>query len=118
HDALFLEALRHVTAHDALSQALDDGGLAHARLADEDRVVLGPARQHLDDAAHLFVPTDDRVELALARVAGQVTAVALECLVSALWVLAGDALTAANKLQRLQDLLVAGARGFEDALGV
>ena len=40
-DALVLEPLGHVAAHDALGQALDDGGLADARLADQHRVVLG-----------------------------------------------------------------------------
>ena len=66
-DALVLQALGHVAADDALGQALDDGGLADARLADEHRVVLGAAREHLDDAADLVVAADDRVELALAR---------------------------------------------------
>ena len=40
-DALVLQPLGHVAAHDALGQALDDGRLADARLADQDRVVLG-----------------------------------------------------------------------------
>ena len=44
-DALVLEALGHVAAHDALGQALDDGGLADTGLADEDRVVLGAPRR-------------------------------------------------------------------------
>ena len=56
----------HVAGDDALGQALDDGGLADAGLADEDGVVLGAARQHLDDAADLGVAADHRVELALA----------------------------------------------------
>ena len=63
-DALVLEALGHVAAHDALGQALDDGRLADARLADQHRVVLRPPRQDLDDAADLLVAADDRVELA------------------------------------------------------
>ena len=42
-DPLALEAFRHVALDDPLSQALDDGGLAHSRLADQDRVVLGAA---------------------------------------------------------------------------
>ena len=66
-DALVLEALGHVAAHDALGEPFDDGRLADARLADEDRVVLGPARQDLDDAADLLVAADDRIELAGAR---------------------------------------------------
>ena len=52
---------------DALRQALGDGGLAHARLADQHRVVLLAAREDLDDALDLVLAADDRVELALAR---------------------------------------------------
>jgi hypothetical protein len=52
---------------DALREALDDGGLAHAGLADEDGIVLGAAREDLDGAADFGVAADDRVELALAR---------------------------------------------------
>ena len=66
-DALVLQPLRHVAADDALGQALDDGRLADAGLADQHGVVLGAPRQHLDDAADLLVPADDRVELALLR---------------------------------------------------
>ena len=88
---------------DALRQALDDGGLADARLADEHRVVLGAARQHLDDAADLLVAADHRVELALARELRQVAAVALQGLVLVLRVLVGHALAAADARQRLED---------------
>ena len=83
-------------ADDALRQAFDDGGLADAGLADQHRVVLGAARQHLDHAADLVVAADDRIELALARQLGEVAAVALERLVRRLGILAGDALRAAD----------------------
>ena len=63
---LVAQRLGHVALDDALGQALDDGGLADAGLADEHRVVLGAAGQHLHDAADLGVAADDRVELALA----------------------------------------------------
>jgi len=39
-DALVLEPLGHVPADDALSEPLDDGGLADAGLADEHRLFL------------------------------------------------------------------------------
>ena len=64
HEALAAQALRHVAGDDPLGQALDDRRLADAGLADEHRVVLGAPGQHLDDAADLGVPADDRVELA------------------------------------------------------
>ena len=39
---------------DLLREPLDDGGLAHAGLADQHRVVLGAAGQDLDDALDLL----------------------------------------------------------------
>ena len=87
-DPLVLQPFRHVLPDDALRQPFDDGGLADAGLADQHRVVLRPARQHLDDAADLLVAADHRIELALARELGEIAAVALERLVRRLGVLA------------------------------
>ena len=101
-DPLVLQPFRHVAAHDAAGEPFDDGGLADAGLADEHRVVLRAAREHLDDAADLLVAADDRIELALARQLGEVAAVALERLIGALGILAGDALRAADAGQRLR----------------
>ena len=99
-EPLVLQALGHVALDDAPREALDDRGLADAGLADEHRVVLGPARQHLDDAPDLLVASDDRVELALARLLGEVAAEPLERLVLLLGVLARDPVAAAHVLQR------------------
>ena len=52
-------SVSHVALDDAGGEALDDGGLADARLADEHRVVLGAAGQHLDDPTDLLVAADD-----------------------------------------------------------
>ena len=95
------QRLRHVTGHDPLRQALDDRGLADARLADEHRVVLRAPRQHLHDAADLGVAADHRVELALAGPVGQVDAVLLQRLVGALRVGAGDPGRAADLDERV-----------------
>ena len=72
--ALVEQRLRDVAGDDALGQALGDGGLADARLADERRVVLGAPRQDLDDPLDLLLASDDRVELAGADRVGQVDA--------------------------------------------
>ena len=74
-------------------------------LADQHRVVLGPAGQHLDHPPDLGVPADDRVELALAGAAGQVDPVLLQCLVGALRVLAGDPGGPADLLERGEQLV-------------
>ena len=78
-DELFVfERVGDVARDDALREALDDGGLADAGLADEHGVVLGAAGQHLADAADLAVAPDDRVELALAGAVGEVDPELLE----------------------------------------
>ena len=64
---LSMQRLRHVAGDDALRQALGDGRLADARLADQGRVVLGPAAEDLDDPLDLLLAADDRVDLAGAR---------------------------------------------------
>ena len=66
--------LGDLAAGDGLRQALDDSGLAHARVADEDRVVLGAARQDLDAALDLLVAAYHRVQLTLPRQHRQVPA--------------------------------------------
>ena len=117
-DALVLERLGHVAADDPLGEALGDGRLADARLADEDRVVLRPARQDLDDAADLVVPPDDRVELAGARLGREVAAVLLERRVRAFGIRRRHALAAADALERAEDGLLAGAVALEQGLGL
>jgi hypothetical protein len=71
-DLLALEELGHLVRRDAGSEALDDGGLADARLADQHRVVLRAAREDLHHALDLGLAADDRVELALCGQLGQV----------------------------------------------
>ena len=66
-EAAVEEHLRHFAADDALGEGLDDGGLADAGLADEHGVVLGAAREDLDDALDLLLAADDGVELVGAR---------------------------------------------------
>jgi len=73
-DPLARQRLGHVVVHDALRDALHDRGLAHPGLADQDRVVLAPAGQHLDGLLDLVVAPDDRVDPAFAGQGGEVTA--------------------------------------------
>ena len=73
-DALVGEEVRHVAVDDLLREALDDRRLADARLADQHRVVLGAAAEHLLHALELVVAADQRVEQVLHRRFGQVAA--------------------------------------------
>jgi hypothetical protein len=77
-DPLVLEPLGNVLPDEALGQTFDDGRLADAGLADENRVVLRPPREDLDDAPDLLVTPDDRIQLAFARELREVAPVALQ----------------------------------------
>ena len=112
-DPLVFQAFRHVAADDPLREAFDNGGLADAGFANQNRIVLGAARQHLDHPPHFFVAANHRVELALARQLGQVAAVLLERFVLGLGVLVGDPLAAADCGQRLKHLRPRDAIGLE-----
>jgi hypothetical protein len=48
------------------SQTLDNRVLAHARLADQSRIILGAWGKHLDTTPDLRVATDDQVKLVLS----------------------------------------------------
>jgi hypothetical protein len=117
-DALVLQPRRHIARDDPLRQALDDGGLAHARLTDQDGIVLGPPVEDLHAPPNFLIPADDRVELAFARHLDQVDAVALQSLVLILRILVRDLGPAANILQGILDLLRRDGVEAQDLLGV
>ena len=77
-DLLVLQRLGHVVLDDRLREALDDGGLADAGLADQHGVVLGAAREDLHDPLDLLLAPDHRVELVLARSLREVAAELVE----------------------------------------
>ena len=71
-NALVGEEARNVAVGNLLRQALDDGRLADAGLADEDGIVLGPAAEDLDDALEFLIAADQRIELVVHGGLGQV----------------------------------------------
>ena len=73
-----LEAGGHLAPSDALGNALGDGGLAHAGLADEAGVVLLAAGQDLDGAVNFLVAAHDLVQLAGGGPGGEVLAVFIQ----------------------------------------
>ena len=72
---LVVQALRHVAVDDALGETLDDGGLADTGFADQHRVVLRAAGEHLDGAPDFLVAPDHGVDLAVARGLGEIARV-------------------------------------------
>ena len=122
-DLLVLEQLGNVAVRDALGEALDDGGLADARLADQHRVVLRAAREDLHHALDLGLAADDRVELALGGELGQVAPELVEQLRGLLALGAAGALLAAaagtgeHPDDLVADLLRVGVEVEQDARG-
>ncbi len=114
-DFLLLEPLGHVLLDDAPGQPFDDGGLADAGLADENRIVLRAAREHLNDAANLFVAPDDRIELAAARKLRQIAPVFFERLVLGLGILIRDALRPSHLCEDFEDPILRNPVLLEDA---
>ena len=114
---LALQCLGHVAIDDAQRQAVDDGGLADAGLADQHGIVLGAARQHLDGAADFLVAPDHRIELALARQRGHVAGVFLQRVEVGFGVRAGDLAALADVVDRLLQRLRVGAGIAQRARG-
>src|SRR6266704_2288042 len=106
---LVLERFGHFAVDDALRKALHDRRLAHAGLADQNRVVLGAALQDLDHAADLVVASDHRVELARAGALGQVERVFFERLALAFGFGARYRFSAAHGVDGLLDRLLVPA---------
>ena len=104
--SLVLQRLGNVARDDASREAFDDGRLAHAGLADEDRVVLCAPRKHLHRAADFVVAPDDRIDLPLARSVREIASVLLQRLVFVLGILIRHALRTAHLLERLHELRV------------
>ena len=73
-DAFLREGGGDVPGGDPQGNALDDGGFAHAGLADEHRVVLLAPPQDLDHAGDLHVTPHDRVQFPFAGRLRQVIA--------------------------------------------
>ena len=73
-----LQRRRHFAGGDAQGQALDHRGLADARRADQDRVVLPPAQENVDALADLPVAPDYGVDAPGAGFGGEVLGVLVE----------------------------------------
>ena len=104
-----LQAFRHIAADNTLRQPFHNGRLADTWVADQHRIILGAARQHLHDPANFIIPADNRVKLAQACRLRQVPAIALQSLIGALRILIGHTLVAAYFLERRKQAFSAQA---------
>ena len=122
NDALRLQHFGHVAGNDAACKAFDDRRFAHARLADQHRIILRAPRQDLHHAPDFFVAPDHRIELAAPCQFGQVAPVLLQRAKGGFGILRSHAVAAANRGHRLQNRVVrralpAPAAGPRDPFG-
>ena len=103
-DGGVLQHLGHFALDDLARQAFGDRRLADAGVADEQRIVLLAAAEHLDGAQHLRLAADQRIDLAVARLLVEVDAIGVER------VLAGLPLLALGGLVLVDAAHVAGLR--------
>ena len=73
-----LQRLRHIAIGDPLGKSFDDCRFADARLAREDRVVLPPPREDVDDLTHFGLAAPHGIDLARLRAAGEVDRVLIK----------------------------------------
>ena len=74
------QARGHVALHDAHGEAFHHGGLADTRLTGEDGVVLPAPGENVDHLADFEIAAQHRIDLAVARVLGEVDGVLIEML--------------------------------------
>src|SRR5918992_2481932 len=111
---LALQGLGHLAMDDTARQALNDRGLAHPGLADQDRIVLGTPLQHLNRAPDLIVAPDDRVQFALFGTPGEIDRIALQGLPLLLGGRILEPLPTAHSLDSRRYPLLVGARLPQD----
>ena len=91
-----LEAGGDIACDDSLGESFDNSGLPDAGLANQDRIILCSAIQHLHTPADFLVSADNRVELAFSCHLQKVNSVAFKGLVFVFGCLVGYPFAAAN----------------------
>ena len=77
-DALVPQNFRHIARRDFLRETFDDGGFSNARFTEQNRIILRPTAEDLNDALDFVFASDDRIHVAFARDFRQVAAKRLE----------------------------------------
>ncbi len=115
-ELLVFQRFRHVTADDPPGQPLGNRCLAHARFANQHRVVLRAPRQHLHHPPDFLVAPDHGINLPRPRQRRKVAPIFLQRLKFVLGIRVGDALVPAKFRQRLKHVIGLESVGLENLL--
>ena len=77
-DFLITQLVGNIAGCDPLSKTFCNSGFTDAGFTNQTGIVLLPAIQDLDNTLRLHIPTNDLIQLAFPRSAGQVHAVAVQ----------------------------------------
>ena len=69
---LFCDHSRHIAGRETQRKPLDNRGFANACFARENRIVLTAPHENVDDLPNLFVAANDRVDLTVCGLLGQI----------------------------------------------
>ncbi len=94
------------------------GTFTDAGLADQHRIVLGAAREHLDGAPDLLIAADHRIDLAVACGLGEVTGIFLQRVVGVLSRARVGRAALAQRVDRLVEALRRHAGAGQDLSGL
>src|SRR4029077_343919 len=73
-----LERLRNVAVVNRERESLRECGLADSSLADENRIILASAQQHMHRALEFLLSSDQRIDLPVGRALGEVDRISVQ----------------------------------------
>ena len=79
HDPLVAQGFRNFPVHNSLGQTFGNRRFSDSRFTDQNRIVFGPAGQHLNHPFNLFAASDHRIQVAVMRSGRQVAGQAVQC---------------------------------------
>ena len=97
--AFIFHRIGNIPADDASGQALNNSSLAYSGFPNENWIVLGPTRKHLEDTANFLVPANHRINLSFPSAGREVLSVFFQSLVFSFGILVGDLLASSNFLE-------------------
>ena len=115
HNGFIVQNFGDIVAGNLLCKSFNNSGLAHARLANQHRIIFCAPAQDLNDAQNFTVAPNHRVQLAVACHLRQVAAELLQYFIAPFGLRAGDALSAAQLLDGFHRALARDAGVSEDA---
>ncbi len=86
----------HIAINNALGQPFHNGGLAHPRFTNQDRVVFATACQHLNGPADFLIPANNGVQFALLGNFGHIPCIFFKCVKISFSIFAGHSASLAD----------------------